>query len=106
MNLDADDARDYMMLLERAIIYLRYRIRYDDSVTVAEVHDILDSLHNIPAMLRGAGDWFTPDNVDADLERYDAKWLDADDGASRRRGLLELLQDVRNGDFNDDPPVA
>ena len=89
---------DYALLLERAIIHLRYRIHYDDAVTVSEVHDFLDLLHNIPPMLRGVGGWHTPANINVDLKRYDDKWLSVDDGAERRRGLLDLLQDIRSRD--------
>lgn len=92
-------AQEYALLLERAIIELRYRIRYNDHVTIDEVHDYLDSLHNIPPMLRGAGDWFRPENIDADLQRYDNKWLNVGDGAERRRGLLEMLRRIRAGEW-------
>ena len=101
-----DEARKYLLLLEHAIIHLRYRIRYDDAVSIAEVHDFLDSLHNIPLMLRGAGEWHVPDNINAYLKRYDDKWLAADDGASRRRGLLSLLEDIRDGKLDSEGPVA
>ena len=93
-------------MLERAITDLRFRIRYGDAVTIREVHDILDSLHNINAMLRGSGHWLIPENIDADLKRYDEKWLNADDDAQSRRGLFAVLQCIRGGEFDEDAPVA
>ena len=99
----SDELRyQYTLLLEQAIIVLRMRIRYADSVTMAEVHDYLDSLHNVGAMLRGAGSWKIPENIDADLQRYDDKWLGSEDGATSRQGLFALLQRIRDGEFDGD----
>ena len=97
----ADDVfHDYLHVLERAIIDLRARIRYDDAVTIDEVHDVLDAIHNIPEMLRDCDGWHVPDNVDADLTRYDTKWLSADDAAERRHALMDHLQRARAGDYD------
>jgi hypothetical protein len=57
-------------------------------------------------MLRGVGGWHTPDNIDADLQGYENKWLNKTDGAKRRRGLFALLQLVRDGTFDDESAVA
>lgn len=95
--------REYTLLLELAIVQLRYRIRYQDAVTLDEIHDYLDSLHNVGPMLRGVGGWFTPENIDVDLRRYDSRWLTTDDGAKLRRGLFALLQSIRRGEYGDLP---
>ena len=90
---------DYVTVLEYAILELRMRLRYEDDVTLDEIHDMLDAIHNIPTMLRQFGDWHVPDNIDADLERYDAKWLGIG-SAELRLGLLKHLERARAGDYD------
>ncbi len=90
---------DYIILLHRAILNLRMRIRHEDAVTLDEVHDLLDAVHNIPTMLRSYGGWFVPDNIDADLKRFDDKWTAAGE-ATLRSSLLQMLGDARAGEFD------
>ena len=90
---------DYILVLERAILDLRMRIRYDDGVTLEEVHDLLDAIHNIPAMLRDYGNWFVTENIDTDLSRYDSRWLSVGD-SKMRKPLLQHLAAARNGDYD------
>ncbi len=97
---DPQVIHDYTCVLERAILVMRMRIRYDDNVTMVEVHDLLDAIHNIPTMLRDYGKWFVPENMDADLARYDDRWLPV--GNSKfRMSLLKHLATARSED--DDP---
>lgn len=99
MNLNNDDISNvYNRLLERAILDLRMRIRYDDGVSIDEVHDLLDALHNIPQMIRDCSGWHVPENIDADLASYDAKWFGAD-GSERRKSLIQQLSDIRDGKY-------
>jgi len=90
---------DYILVLERAILDLRMRIRYDDGVTLDEVHDLLDAVHNIPKMLRDYGDWFVTENMEADLARYDDRWLPTGN-SKMRKSLLQHLTAARNGDYD------
>ncbi len=91
-----DISATYNRVLELAILDLRMRIRYDDGVTIDEVHDLMDALHNIPQMIRDCSGWHVPENIDADLARYDAKWIGSDDSV-RRKSLIQHLNDVRDG---------
>ena len=90
---------DYIGVLELAILDLRMRIRYEDEVTIPEVHDLLDAIHNIPKMLRSCDGWHVPENIDADLTAYDAKWLGIGN-AKLRKSLMERLNDVRAGEHD------
>jgi hypothetical protein len=101
MNAASNDiVHDYLHVLERAIIDLRARIRYNDDVSMDEVHDILDAVHNIPKMLRGYGGWFVTENIDADLGRYDTKWSDRGQATMRKR-LMDHLQRARDGEYDE-----
>lgn len=101
----ADDVfHDYLLVLERVIVELRTRIRQDDAVKIAEAHDLMDAVHNIPEMLRNCEGWHVPENIDADLARYDSKWLDVGDKAERRRSLIQHLHRARDGDYDPEPP--
>jgi len=100
MNLTPDDVlHDYSRILQLAILDYRARIRYDDDVSIEEVHDLLNALHNIPRMLRCCDGWNIPQNIDADLKAYDAKWRT---GADSTRGtpLMEYLARIRAGEFD------
>ena len=98
MNPAPEDVfHDYIRVLELAILDLRARIRYEDDVTIREVHDLLDAIHNIPEMLRSCDGWHVPENINADLAAYDAKWLGVGN-ARLRNSLVEHLNKVRAGD--------
>lgn len=92
-------AAAYTALLERAMLELRMRLRYEDGVTSEEVHDLLDALHNVPTMLRRYGGWHVEENIDWQLARFDAKWVGRP-GAELRTSLVETLRRVRAGEFN------
>src|SRR5262249_37443296 len=89
-----DTANAYTALLERAILNLRMRLRYGEDVTLDEMHDLLDALHNIPVMLRYYGGWYTEEYIDADLARYDERWADRP-GSDLRSSLLDTLRRAR-----------
>lgn len=89
----------YTALLEQAILILRMRIRYGDNVSINETHDYLDALHNVPATLRDYGNWRIEENIDADLARYDQKWLEQP-GSTMRRSLIDTLRRCREGQFD------
>jgi hypothetical protein len=96
-----ETADAYTALLEQAILNLRMRLRYGEDVTRDEVRDLMDALHNIPIMLRSYGGWHREENIDADLVRYDQRWLGRP-GSELRRSLVETLRRARDGEF--DPP--
>jgi len=89
----------YTALLERAILNLRMRIRYGEDISINETHDYLDALHNVPTMLRNYGGWHVEENINADLARYDQKWLEQP-GSTMRRSLIETLRLCRDGEFD------
>jgi hypothetical protein len=88
-----------MALLERAILNLRTRLRYGEVVSAEELHDYLDALHNVPIMLRDYGDWHVEENIDADLARYDHRWLVRAD-SKLRKSLLETLRRAKLGEYD------
>jgi hypothetical protein len=96
---DSTILHDYTHVLERAIVELRMRIRYEDDVSTQEVHDLLDAVHNIPKMLRDCGGWHVPENINADLLRYDKKWV-GHGGSSMRRPLMGHLKNARAGEYD------
>jgi hypothetical protein len=106
MNPQLNDVfHDYIRVLELAIRDLRARIRYEDDVTMQEVHDLLDAIHNIPILLRSPGGWYVPENIDSALGRYDAKWIGTGN-AKLRTSLMEYLRMVRAGDYDYDGEMA
>jgi hypothetical protein len=90
---------DYILVLERAILELRCRIRYGETVPIDEVNDLMDALHNIPRMLRKYGGWHVIENINADLAAYDRKWINFED-PDRRPSLMEMLEDARAGELD------
>ena len=85
----------YTTLLEDAILDLRMRLRSGESISDDELHDFLDALHNIPAMLKNYGNWFVEENIDAALEYYDQRWIGRDE-SQLRRSLIDLLEQAKN----------
>ena len=96
---DSKITHDYIHVLERAIADLRMRIRYDDGVSIDEVHDLLDAIHNIPRMLRDHGGWHVPENIDADLLRYDRKWM-GNGQSTLRKPLMDHLRRAQDGEYD------
>jgi hypothetical protein len=94
-----DVVNAYTALLEQAISILRMRLRYGDEVSVEEVHDYLDALHNIPIMLRRYGGWHVEANIKQDLQRYDEKWIGRTP-SERRRSLIHTLDRALAGEFD------
>jgi hypothetical protein len=92
-------AKDFLALMERAILQLRMRIRYGEEVSLKEVHDFLHALHNVPTMLRNYGGWHVEENIEADLARYDELWL-SQPGSEFRKSLVKTLEDSRQGMFD------
>jgi hypothetical protein len=100
MNPVPEDVfHDYLHVLERAILDLRARIRCEDDVAIREVHDMLHAVHNIPQMLRSCEGWHVPENIDADLARYDQEWLGIGN-ARLRKSLMGHLKKARAGDYD------
>jgi hypothetical protein len=94
-------ARAYIILLDRAIVHLRHRIRSGDTISSDELHDWLDALHNIPTLLNAygsGGGWFCEENIDWALARYDERWL-GEPSAIQRMGMIKTLTGAKNGDF-------
>jgi len=89
-----DVVQVYSRVLEQALLSLRMRIQYEDEVTMLEVHDLLDAIHNIPQMLRKCSGWHIPENIDRDLLRYDQKWQDVGN-AKLRTPMSECLRRAR-----------
>lgn len=84
----------YSKVLEDALLNLRMRLRCGEDVDSQEVHDLMDSLHNIPIMMNSYGGWQVEKNVDADLARYDSKWLSVE-GSDLRSSLMKSLERAR-----------
>ena len=89
----------FLALIEQAILNLRMRIRYGEEVSLKEVHDLLDALHNVPIMLRNYGGWHVEGNVEADLALYDQRWL-SQPGSDMRKSLAGTLDAARRGEFD------
>jgi len=79
-------------------VNLRMRLRCDEDVSLEEVHDILDALHNVPIMLQNYGGWNIEENIDWYLAHYDGKWVDQP-GSERRDSLIETLMRIRAGEY-------
>ncbi len=95
MDRPPQDVSDvYTTFLERAILNLRLRIRNGEQLSLDEVHDFVDALHNIPPMLRGEGEWYTEENIATDLTHYDQRWL-SKPGSEHRCSLIKTLDFVR-----------
>jgi hypothetical protein len=95
----AETLKAYTGLLEPAILVLRMRIRYSDAITNDELHDWLDALNNVPTMLLNYGGWHVEENIDADLARYDKRWLAKSD-STMRQSLVGTLRRCREGEFD------
>lgn len=91
--------RAYLTLLEHAILDLRMRIRYGEGVSLDEVHDFLDALHNVPRMLKEYGEWHVEEHIQAELAAYDGRWL-SQPGSDFRRSLVETLNAAKREDFD------
>ena len=89
----------YIKLMEKAILQLRLRIRYGEIVSLDEIHDLLDAMHNIPAMLRGDSAWHNEGNIMADLARYDELWM-CRAGSDHRISLVQALDLIRAGQID------
>jgi aminoglycoside phosphotransferase (APT) family kinase protein len=86
-------AAAYTTVLERAILNMRMRIRYGETIRQDELHDFLDALHNIPKNLMDCGQSYSKERVIKDLAAYDDKWLNRPD-SERRQSLLSYLENA------------
>jgi hypothetical protein len=91
--------KDYTTLLARAILNLRMRLRYGETVTADELIAYLDAIENIPTMLLNYGDWHVEANIDWHLAHYDEKWM-GQVGSELRSSLVETLKRARAGEFD------
>ena len=92
-------AKAFLALMERAVLSMRMRIRYGKEVSQDEIHDFLDALHNVPTMLREYGGWHVEENIEANLETYDRRWV-GQPGSKLRHSLMEFLTAARQGEFD------
>jgi len=91
-NRTMDPSNPYFLLLERVILNLRMRIRYGEDVSLQEIHELLDAVHNIPPMLREQSEWYNPDNINFDLALFDRRWCKQGDCDSTMRiSLIKTL---------------
>ena len=86
--------RAYMCVLRKAILCVRMRIRYGETIDMQELHDLTDALENIPEMLCAYGGWHIEENMDAALQRYDRKWFKPGD-SERAFSLMRALEDAK-----------
>gem|GEM_PF-5635548 len=66
-------------------------IRYGKELSQEQMHDLLDSMHNVPEMLLKYGGWFHEDNIDQDLKRYFERWLVPDDSEDTFEKFMEQV---------------
>jgi hypothetical protein len=95
-------AKDYLILIERALTGIRMRIRYGEQVSLEEIHDVMDALHNIPALLRGTGEWYNEEKIREDLARYDRQWMERGD-SEMRQSLVQMLESIREESAGPEP---
>jgi hypothetical protein len=99
----SDVNRAYLILLRRAIVHMRFRLRSGDAISSDEFHDWLDALHNIPEMLvnyGSGGGWFVEENIDWSLAWYDDRWRGKPTSAERM-SLMDALTRAKNGEFDE-----
>ena len=86
--------RTYTSVLRDAILDVRRRIRYGETIDMQELHDLTDALENVPAMLCAYGQWHVEENIDAGLKRYDKKWFNPD-ASERTLSLMRALEEAK-----------
>ncbi len=84
--------------MEVVVLNLRMRIRYGEEISIREVHDLMDAIHNIPQLLIACDGWHVPANIDFDLQRYDEKWP-KQVGCSRI-SLVETVVRIRREEYD------
>ena len=87
-------SKAYLILLDKAIVNLRMRIRYGENLSNDEIHDLLDAIHNIPEMLHNYGGWFVEGNINQALLRFDERWQ-KQGSSDFRISLIDALQDAK-----------
>ena len=87
----------YSWVLQRALIFARQNAT---ALSVDELFDLMDSLHNVPEMLSRYGGWNIETNIDQDLKRYDERWGTRTTG-SWKLSLLEELHLARKSYLED-----
>jgi hypothetical protein len=70
------------------------RIRYGETLDMQELHDLTDSLENIPQMLCAYGGWYIEQNMDEALQRYDRKWYNPE-ARERSISLMRALEEAK-----------
>ena len=96
--------RVYASVLREAILRVRMRIRYGETIDLEELHDLTDALENIPEMLCNYGGWRVEENIDAALKRYDGKWCNPGESL-RACSLLRALEEARANALDSSPSV-
>jgi hypothetical protein len=95
-NLAAEKTiRIYLAVLQEAVLNLRMRIRYGESIDIQEILDLLDAVHNIPEMVCAYGGWHVEKNIDQDLAQYDARWFKADSDCLRSSLMKTLSEQLQ-----------
>lgn len=89
MGLSDREQFAFLEVVYRVVILARFRSSGPDRLPDDQLYDLMDSIHNIPAMLAGTDKYFTPQMMrDVYLAAYDAKW------AGKGQGLVALLDDA------------
>ena len=86
--------RAYATVLRQAILNVRMRIRYGETIDMQELHDLTDALENVPEMLCAYGGWHIEQNMDEALQRYDRKWYDPE-ASVRSISLMRALEEAK-----------
>lgn len=86
--------RAYATVLRQAILNVRMRIRYGETIDMQELHDLTDALENVPEMLCAYGGWHIEQNMDAALKSYDRKWYDPE-ARERSISLMRTLEEAK-----------
>ena len=64
----------FLYVIYRAIIQVRYQIRYDEPMSNDQLHDLMDALHNIPTFLREGENGLSKQHILDAIRGYDRKW--------------------------------
>jgi hypothetical protein len=86
--------RAYLSVLREAILNVRMRIRYGETIDMQELHDLTDALENIPQMLCDYGGWHVEENIDSALLRYDRKYYNPGE-SERATSLMRALETAK-----------
>ena len=90
-----DVSKIYLEVSGRSLESIRLRSRSSEGLDPDELSDYLHALEALHDMLKCYGGSYVEEYVDAELARYDARWMDAPRGDSRL-SLIDLLWEARD----------